>query len=264
MIRLMTLLLDTYRRCDSVAVVAERHNAPSLEAGYHAPIAEGFGRFLRAPQVAADRAEAVKKALQESSTDAYDTHPPMRERIAAMQSMAADKKPQVLEPATTLLDNVDALEIQIIAHVAPQIQTKTLKSVRWEAVGREVYVPIWKRVLNEYASLFAGVEVSSLPETLKKIPDFVSKMRDPPGQLLTREQRVRRAHNLLWMAFALALVNDGWEIQSEPGRFCLTRGFEQLNPIESLNALQSGEKDGKAWREWTESLGIGQLPLGSA
>jgi heat shock protein HtpX len=234
---------------------------PSLEAGYRPPIADGFGKFIRAPQICAAMQKTVQTALDEPTVNAYDTHPPLRDRIAAMHSLGMEKKPQIADPATDLLDDLDALEQQIIHQIAPKVDIKRLKPVEWAAVGREVYLPIWKSLVSEYAPLISGLTVASLPEVLKRIPEFAPKMRDPPGMLLTREQRVQRASNLAWMAFALALVSDGWEVQSEPGQFCLKRGDQRVNPIESFGQLQSGKKDANAWREWTESLGVAQIPL---
>jgi Zn-dependent protease with chaperone function len=235
--------------------------AASLDAGYRPPIAEGFGRFLRAPQVAAVTRESVERTLKEATTNAYDTHPSLRDRIAAMSSLRIAEKEQLTDPATTLLSEIDGLELLIVGQVAPEIDAKTLQRLDWAAIGKQVYVPIWKGVVTEFAPLIDGATVASLPDTLKKVPDFASKMRDPVGTLLTREQRVERACNLLWMAFALGLVNAGWEVQSEPGQFCLFCGSERINPIVSFGELRSGVKDRIAWRDWAERLGIANIPL---
>lgn len=234
---------------------------PSLEAGYRPPIADGFGRFLRAPQVAAAMEESIKIALTESTMNECDTHPPLRARIAAMVSLGAEEPPPIAEPSTSLLDDVSALELHILHQIDPGLESKSLTPVEWSAVGREVYVPIWEGFVNQFAPLITGLTVETLPEVLKKLPQFASQMRDPPGRLFSREQRIQRASNLLWMALALALVNDGWEVQAEPGQFCLKRNDQRLNPIESFGELLSGAKDDKAWREWTESLGISGRPL---
>jgi heat shock protein HtpX len=238
--------------------------SPSLQAGFRPPIAEGFGRFLRAPYVAASTKEHVETILRESTTDAYDTHPPLRDRIAAMRVLDMEPKPQLGERAASLLDDTDLLELEIIRQVAPGIDTAKLKHVNWAAIGHEVYVPIWKRFIAEQSSVLEGLTVASLPAALKRAPEMTSRMRDPAGTLLTREQREHRAGNVFWMAFALALMNDGWELHAQPGEFYLFRGEQRLNPIECFTDLRSGAKDGKSWSEWSRSLGISDLPLATS
>jgi len=234
---------------------------PSLQAGYRPPIAEGFGRFLRAPHVAASIKEHVETVMRESRSNAYDTHPPLRDRIAAMRVPNLEPNAQLGEPAASLLNNTDSLELQIIGVVAPRLDTSSLKQVNWAAIGHEVYVPIWRRFTAEHSSVLEGTTVASLPAVLKRVPEIASRMRDPAGTLLTPEQREQRAGNVFWMAFALALMNGGWELHAQPGEFFLARGEQRLNPIECFTELRSGAKDGASWSEWSQSLGISDLPL---
>ena len=234
---------------------------PTLEAGYRPPIAEGFRRFLCAPHIAASIKESIENVLREGTTNAYDTHPPLRDRIAALQLLDMKSQPQLGEWSSSLLNDIYGLELQLIQWIAPGSDASRLKRLDWAAVGQEVYVPIWKSFVGEHSSVLEGITVASLPAAMKTIPGISSRMRDPAGTLLTREQREHRAGNVFWMAFALALMNEGWELHTQPAEFYLFRGEQRLNPIERFAELRSGAKDGVGWAEWCRSLGISDLPL---
>jgi hypothetical protein len=176
-----------------------------------------------------------------------------------MRVLNVGPKPQLGDRAASLLDDIDGLELQVLRQVAPGLDTNGLKRVQWDAIGLEVYVPIWRRFVAENPSILEGLTVESMPAALKRIPEI--RMRDPAGTLLTREQREHRAGNVFWMAFALTLMSDGWELHTQPGEFYLFRGEQRLNPVERFNDLRSGAKDGTSWSEWSRSLGISDLPL---
>ena len=60
--------------------------APVLRHGFHPPLAEGFRRYLASPRIAAALSTSLDRELAESETNPYDTHPPIRARIAALQN----------------------------------------------------------------------------------------------------------------------------------------------------------------------------------
>jgi len=57
---------------------------PVLEQGCRPDIADGFARFLAAPEIAAQVREGIENEIAEGKTNPYDTHPPLRDRIAAI------------------------------------------------------------------------------------------------------------------------------------------------------------------------------------
>jgi hypothetical protein len=57
--------------------------APVLQAGFCPPLAEGFHRFVHARPIEKAIGEQLAEELKSGKADPYDTHPPLRERIAA-------------------------------------------------------------------------------------------------------------------------------------------------------------------------------------
>src|SRR6185503_704829 len=58
--------------------------APVLMSGYRPPLADGFARFVAVESVAVRVAAAVREVEAGPHADPFDTHPSLRERIAAI------------------------------------------------------------------------------------------------------------------------------------------------------------------------------------
>lgn len=76
-----------------------------LGAGFHPPLAEGFSRFIASTSVARAVSDSIDQELKEGKSNPYDTHPPLRERIAAAESFPPRAQPTPDPPAISLLHN---------------------------------------------------------------------------------------------------------------------------------------------------------------
>ena len=63
------------------------------------------------------------------------------------------------------------------------------------------------------------------------------------------------------MAFALAVLKDGWLLQMQPGHFRLVRGERELAPQLLVAGLRVGAMLEPAYRDLVKELGVGDLPL---
>ena len=238
--------------------------APALQAGYRPPIADGFGRFLEAPAVAKALSRQLEIELGKTNTNRFDTHPPLRLRIDAARALPYPMPPPSEARAICLVDGLDALEQQLLNARFPQLKTAGLKTVPWEKIGTDVFVPLWRVYTAQYASLIAGVTPGSLPEAVTNLAELGSRMRDPKGMLLTREQRTERAASLLWMSLALALMDHGWELFAQPGESYLRCGGAQLQPAGVIAEMRAGKRNAEAWRAQFQALGILDVRLDQA
>jgi len=235
--------------------------APALQAGYRPPIAAGFGHFVAAPGVAQALSEHLEAELRKTGTNSFDTHPPLRSRIAAARALPNARAVQSEASAIALIDQLDTLEMQLLHARFPQLKAAALKTVEWEKVGTDVFMPIWRTFTGEYASLVTGLTAGSLPEAVKNVSEMGSRMRDPKGMLLTHEQRANRAAALLWMSLALALIDGGWELHAQPGESHLQHGATRMSPAEVIAAMRSGKLSPDAWRAQCQAIGIADLRL---
>jgi heat shock protein HtpX len=236
--------------------------APALNAGYRPPIAAGFGRFVAAPSVAQALSGQLEAELRKTGTNSFDTHPPLRSRVAAARALPYPQAAESGAAAIGLIDQLDALERQLLDARFPQLKAAVLKTVEWEKVGTDVYVPIWRTFTAEYAPLLAGLTVGSLVEAARSVAEMGARMRDPKGMLLTREQRTNRAAALLWMSLALALIENGWDLLTQPGESFLQRGEARMKPPEVIGEMRSGKLTADTWLARCREAGIAELGLG--
>jgi heat shock protein HtpX len=234
---------------------------PALEAGCRLPIAEGFARFIASPGMAAATAAHVEKEIAGAKALAFDSHPPLRDRLAAAARFPGRPLPEASDPAVTLIDGLDALEVKLLEAIAPKAKAASLKLAQWEKIGATVYVPSWRRFVAENAHALAGFKVEDLVRLALDPKDVASRMCDPKGMLLTREQRIERARLLLWNAFALTLLDHGWELQADPGQYSLHRGEQIIKPDELSSLMRSGKMTASGWVARSRELGIGDLEL---
>lgn len=228
---------------------------PMLNAGFLPPITGGFSRFLGAPAISKEVTLGIESEIRDGKVQAYDSHPPLRDRIAAAQALPNQNYSEDTRSAWTLLENADATELAFLQARYPKMP-KELKSVSWDEQALAVIIPSWSNFVGQYADLLKGLKVGDLFDSLGRIPQIAPQIRDPEGMLLTPEQRIERARSLLSVALGLCLVNHGWKLYSNPGELYLVSGNEQLNPLGTLLQLSDGDISKERWMEKCRELGI--------
>ena len=234
---------------------------PILQRGYIASFGDGLVRFLAAPQIAEQVARGMEKELAEAKTNPYDTHPPLRDRIAAIQKMKAESWERKEQPAASLLSDSESAELRWIESVNPKLPKGGLQRVSWDEVGSEVTIPAWKSAVKELGPILGESTVESLTEKVKDLAAIGSRIPDPKGMLLAPEQRKQRAGHLLAMTLGLALLEKGWHLEAQPGNFFLCRGVERVDVFELMQELANGRMGQEAWREKCVELGIAGAQL---
>src|SRR5262245_50533028 len=101
---------------------------PVLDAGFRPPLAGGFARFVDQPAIAASLREAVDTEAREGTHDPYDTHPSLRDRLAALGG-ADHPGPAGEALAVSLVDDVPGLEADLLAALAGQEAAEKLAPV---------------------------------------------------------------------------------------------------------------------------------------
>lgn len=234
---------------------------PMFEMGCLPSMTSGFAQFLAAPSILQQVLNGIDTRIREEKTQPYDSHPPLRDRVAAASRLSVPSPPREIESALVLLDNVGDEEVRFLKAMHPDLMQKELKPVSWEEKGTAVLIPYWRRFVSEYSNLLEGTTIGNLMESLGRLPQIAPRIRDPKGMLLTPEQRIERARSLLAMAFALALVNNGWRLHSGPGEFHMDCGDERLNPFDVTTKLSDGAITKDAWTERCRELGIEGIRL---
>jgi len=258
-------LIDGLRAIHSAAVAWpvfwKSEVAPHLEDGSLMALGDGFSRFVSAPEISSQIGKTLNKRLQEEKMEPYDTHPPLRDRIAAAEKFEDCPASQDSRCASSLLENLPSTELKFVEHALPDLPRGTLQYVGWDDVAIHVMIPSWQKFVSEYAEPLKGVAVESLPDQVAKFREIGSRIRDPKGMLLSPEQRTVRAGFLFASALALKLIQNGWELQVQPAVFHIRRGGDEFNPFDAVDRLMSKKLSRDAWIARCRDLGISELLL---
>ena len=236
--------------------------APLLANGAIPGIGDGFARFVAVPNIAVQVAGILHKEIEKPQRHAYDTHPPLRDRIAAAVRLPALVDPVEERPARELLENVEATELNFVKTLMPSFASRTLKQISWDRAAAEVTLPNWRKTVAEYPQVFAGMTAESLPQALANLSAITPKIPDPKGRLLTREDRANRGAELLGIGLGVLLADHGWEARAQPGLLELQRGSERVNPFALVQELRSGKLSVQEWAERCRVWGIAGEPIG--
>ena len=235
--------------------------APLLDEGCLPAIGDGFRRFLAVPAISAGIGINLSQRLQEQRTQPHDTHPPLRDRIAAALNFPESSAPQNTEPASSLLDNLPATELKFVETYVPFVPPGSLNYVAWDDVARRVTIPSWQKFVNEYSERLQGVTAGLVPDHLSKFLAIGSRIRDPKGWTLSPPQSTARAGSLFASAVALGMIRTGWELRVQPGVFRMRCGDQEFNPFEAVNKLMAGNLSRDDWQARCHELGILDLLL---
>jgi heat shock protein HtpX len=230
--------------------------APVLNAGYRPPLAEGFQQFLGVGRIADIANKSLDEELESGETNPYDSHPPLRERIAAVEKLPAGEVEASDPAAITLLEDVPTLEAELLASLAGPEEAAKLKPVDWSEVGARVYVPLWSSLVKTKADALAGITPESLPALAADKPALDKRFQNDAGESI--------AEAVLGAALAVLLVNRGGKVHADPGEsISVTAAGLKIEPFAVVGSLTEGKLPAQDWEQQCAAMGIRGLDLGS-
>jgi heat shock protein HtpX len=232
---------------------------PVLSNGYKPPIAAGFSRFLAAENVASSLKSAVDESLREGKGDVYDSHPPLRERVAALESLAAGS-PEIREPlASSLLRQLPRVEEALLRAMLTN-PSMELRDVQWEETGTSVFLPVWRKSAGEHADALRDLTAGDLPTLVA--PDNTFWQRLKLGEV-SPEERGYALTGILGAALSTRLHDTGWMCDAAPGKaVAFSRDGRTIEPFTAVSKLNSRELTAETWTEECRAAGIDRLTLG--
>lgn len=233
---------------------------PLLNLGYRPPIAEGFAMFVQAPKVARQIEEHTQKELNEPRSSAYDSHPPLRDRIAAATRLATGKQESTSEFAADLFGDLWKEELRLLSWNNDSSKVEALKPLKWQNLASAL-PQIWQEVIQKNSQFVGEHTTESLPDVVSKLAEIGSRIPDPKGMLLTPEQRAARAAELFGTALGLALANAGWRLYMQPGERHFEVNGERVSARELLSCLMSHKITRDEWIERCRELKISGIRL---
>jgi heat shock protein HtpX len=231
-----------------------------LMAGRRPPVVAGFGTYVhsRAIERAAD--EFLEHQLEES-TDRYDSHPSLSERIAAVDACPPGE-PDGSSPAMTLLRDPEGLETALLVALFGE-EAADLPTLAWDDVGREVYLARAHALCAAHGEVLGDATVADLADLTQNLGRIAGQLQNREPEL-PPEAAPDFAATLLAEALLVALERDGWTVETALGEpLTARRGGEALDPFEVVGGLRGDGVAIAGWRERATELGIADLSLRS-
>jgi hypothetical protein len=234
---------------------------PVLRSGFVPPLADGFRRFVSSKPISALIEKQTEHEMREAKVDPYDTHPPLRDRIAAAAKLPPGEDANDERPAITLLTGVDRLETMLLAQIAGPEAAEKLRRVRWDDVPEQVLLPSWIEVVRAESHALSSVSVRSLPDNVANAVGFANLLaKGPPASQSSEDERRSAALWVLAVALTVALHRAGWALSAAPGEpVRLTRNGSTCEPFAVVHALASGSLGREEWFRRCESDGLFEI-----
>jgi heat shock protein HtpX len=238
--------------------------APVLQLGARPPIAAGFRQFLSVPHIRTAVDQAVERELAEGEAGPYDTHPCLRDRVAALATFPPGESATDDPPAITLLESPDRLEASLLVFMGGP-GAAPLESVAWDDVGERVWLPFWRAQAARHAGRLAGLTPAGLPEQARNLPALADRLGLVPGNEQAGDEHAAQAGWVVGVALTTALRDRGWRLHAPPGEpVAMVHDGATVHPFSLMQQLGSGELGAADWLALTLGHAIAELDLGVA
>ena len=230
---------------------------PVMRAGFIPPIAGGFAAFLKEERVTAFSRRIIEQEEREGTTDEFDTHPSLKERLEALGDLsfsgaAAGERGS----AAALLRNAEP-QVAALARVTFGADTvEGLKPLAWSEVGESVTIPEWRTIAKDCAAWLSRFTPDTLPTTEEELIRAGTGLARPGDGISTRD-RIGRAVHVFGVGVGLALIDRGWLLETGVGRpIVLTRGSAAIDPFDSGHRLATGQLSVEEWKAQCSAAGM--------
>ena len=218
---------------------------------------EHFMRFLRLPRTGDLIRKAMAEELKHPELDAFDSHPPLAARIAALEKLPAGNDTSSEPLAASLLDPIAPANAAMPAEVP--VAAPVAGALPWEDAGAGGEQFRWDDDVRRSFHILRGWTVGTLP-------DLAPSVGKVGGKIGTRwvadEEAARSGRAMLAGALGLAMVRAGWVVEAgASGRAVLRKDDAVVDPAGEIEQLVDGSIDAAAWRAKTTMMGIASLRL---
>ena len=237
---------------------------PLLENGFRAPFQRGFDAFMASPTVANSVATAVAQEIEAGKVDPYDTHPPLRERIAAVGAETDQPGWDDRAAALSLLEDVPGIEQELVTFLVGQGTASKLTSIAWEDVPGQVWAPAWRNVAGKNRDRLRGVTPELLTQLTPNHRNLAVALHLAARPDVAGNQHMANAAFIFGASLATALLDRGWQVRVEPGQpVVLSRGSTEIRPFDIWSEICNGSTTQAAWRELLDANDLAAIELSS-
>jgi Zn-dependent protease with chaperone function len=235
---------------------------PTLTTGFLPQIEQGLLLAFDS-DVGKRTADTLLDEALKVEEDEYDTHPPLRDRIAALESLPVTMQ-ENSEPALSLLEHVDGLWVDLLRSFNPEAFAK-LQAIDWKDVGVKVYLDPWRLLCSLNRKSLDGLTAGQLPAYFGRAGKLGPELFDHYGRHTDGGEQILLILQVAVAGVAVALLEANWTFVADPARGSLfEREGKSTNPDRFVHALATGQLSPAQWLEFCDVLGIRDVPLGGS
>lgn len=237
---------------------------PVVRSGFQPHLAQGFSLFLGVPEIQDVMQKLLQEQIETAETDPYDSHPSLKDRLAALSALPAGNESGDNRSALTLLQDLPEMEKRLFQAFKPEDQKEELRPVEWEEVGMAVYLPFWLKTVQAYSQGLQGVTPAMLPEFAPAPQRLVQRLLQLEKEKSSEEDLNKAARSIIAIALVVALAHHGWRIEALPGtNFVVRKDGQVFTPFVDISALAAGTLSKEEWLQRCDQAGIASLDLGA-
>jgi len=253
-------LVATHRAAAAYTPYWNNEVLPVLSNGFRPPIAAGLTQFMNDAAIQTELGKFVERELAEGQGDEYDSHPPLRERVAALEPLAAGETPAQSPLASTLLRDLESLEVEVVRNLfTDPAKASTLTQLDWRDTASKVYQPMWRSHAVQYAGALRELNMVGAGDAATSVLQFAVRLNLVH---IPKEEAAAKAKAVLGCAIATRLMEEGWACNAAPGApITLTKDGRTIAPFLAVKRMASGEMTAAAWAEECAAAGIAERPL---
>jgi hypothetical protein len=237
---------------------------PVLSSGYRPPLADGFQRFISSALVSSAVSMSLDEELNDNKPDPYRTHPPLAERLAALEQLPPGTQIESDPLAVTLLSDIPTLEKDLLRiGLTNGEKIAAFKTVDWERTATDTFLPRWQAIVSSNQALFNGVTFADLPAEVTQTSKYGQLPSTPSGSPYYPDEMKERTIELLGTAMLVALHSHGWNLSARPGEaVAATHAGTEVKPFQIMHGLATGKISMESWQQQCKEAGIADFSLG--
>lgn len=248
-------------------------------AGFRPPLVEGFAHFRSVPRISSRLDEHVSKEMETGEAGPYDTHPALKQRLAALAELTAiepaSESAADEERAITLVADLPKVEAVLVQSMLKS-GAPALASIGWEDVPSRILTTQWAKVTQQSLPGLDGLTPTIFPEIATRLASDPDALARQLGVYNANEAELSRARAEGILGAALCVVlnerrqraPDDILLTAPPGEPVVFRiGRDPagviIEPFSVLDSLKQGALSSVDWIERCRETGIAAEDLGA-
>ena len=183
--------------------------AAATASGIRPQVADGFARFMGAPEIAKAVAAQMERQLASSQTAVFDSHPPLGARLRKIRQLGISSTNEDDRPAISLIADLPGVGAGTVAKHRARRERSRNENRRLGHDGFGGLRTAMAQADRAVAAASRAVLCDGAPREAAQLPEIANRIPDPPGNLPTREQRLARATESLGLMLTLRCWTTG-------------------------------------------------------